>query len=197
MTPFELYRTYISLKIHFSNPNYSFLKFNSKSKASLASFNKRKDKYFFEKYSSKYPKDVLKEIIIANLIKDNLWVGNIFSESGLKNYTDWKKDYQSSKYLFKQQMQAVLSEVDSLKDLFDVSSSHPKIFKYYFADEVNLNTVTLLDKILCYTRHIDGKLDDFIWNNFSLKVKKYGELMFDNYYEYAMILKELVNEVSA
>ena len=54
VTPYETYQTYLSMKSHFTNPKYDFFKYGGKSRATVSSFNKRKDKYWFEKTSRKY-----------------------------------------------------------------------------------------------------------------------------------------------
>ena len=54
VTPFETYQTYLSMKSHFTNKRYDFFKYGGKSRATMTSFNKRKDKYWFEKTSRKY-----------------------------------------------------------------------------------------------------------------------------------------------
>lgn len=48
MTPFDVYKTYLSLKNHFTKENYDYFKYCGKSKASIESFNKRKDRYFLK-----------------------------------------------------------------------------------------------------------------------------------------------------
>ena len=54
VTPFETYQSYLSMKSHFTNRKYDFFRYGGKSRATMASFNKRKDKYWFEKTSRKY-----------------------------------------------------------------------------------------------------------------------------------------------
>ena len=51
MTPFDAYKTYLALKNHFSKPKYDYFKYAGKSRASIESFNKRKDRYWFERIS--------------------------------------------------------------------------------------------------------------------------------------------------
>ena len=51
VTPFETYQTYLSMKSHFTNSKYDFFKYGGKSRATITSFNKRKDKYRIEKTS--------------------------------------------------------------------------------------------------------------------------------------------------
>ena len=51
VTPFEVYQNYLSLKSHFTNPKYDYFKYNKKVRATITSFNRRKDRYFFERTS--------------------------------------------------------------------------------------------------------------------------------------------------
>jgi len=57
VTPFETYQSYLSMKSHFTNQKYDFFRYGGKSRATMSSFNKRKDKYWFEKTSRKYSDD--------------------------------------------------------------------------------------------------------------------------------------------
>ena len=49
MTGFDCYRTYLAFKNHFTKDNFDYFKYGGKTNATTTSFNKRKDKYFFEK----------------------------------------------------------------------------------------------------------------------------------------------------
>ena len=51
MTGFDCYRTYLAFKNHFTKDNFDYFKYGGKTNATTTSFNKRKDKYFFEKMS--------------------------------------------------------------------------------------------------------------------------------------------------
>ena len=60
MVPFDTYKTYLALKNHFTKDSYDYHKYQGKSRASLQSFYKRKDRYWFEKLSrQKEEKDVI------------------------------------------------------------------------------------------------------------------------------------------
>ena len=48
VTPFETYQSYLSMKSHFTNRKYDFFRYGGKSRTTIAYFNKRKDKYWFE-----------------------------------------------------------------------------------------------------------------------------------------------------
>ena len=106
VTPFETYQSYLSMKSHFTNRKYDFFRYGGKSRATMASFNKRKDKYWFEKTSRKYSDEQIVDFLLANFVTTdnpkNLWIGEIIN-SGERTYADWMRRKQSISYLFKEE----------------------------------------------------------------------------------------------
>ena len=49
VNPFETYKSYLGLKNHFTKDKYDYHKYCGKSRASINSFYRRKDRFFFEK----------------------------------------------------------------------------------------------------------------------------------------------------
>ena len=111
MTPFDAYKTYLALKNHFSKSNYDYFKYAGKSRASVASFEKRKDKYWFERISRQKNDNEIKDFFIANLLEaddpNSVWIGNVIRDGDIY-YKEWIKKQQSLKYLFTQQSQEML-----------------------------------------------------------------------------------------
>ena len=196
VTPFETYRTYLSMKSHFTNPKYDFFKYGGKSRATVSSFNKRKDKYWFEKTSRKYSDEEVLNFLLANFVTtdnpQNLWIGEIIN-SGERNYADWMRRKQSLTYLFKEQSEKLLSE-NELETVFDCSKGHPVILKKYLGGEISLETLTILEKVFSFRKEFDKKLKDPVWETVSLKIKKYIPFININTFSYKKILRELINE---
>ena len=65
VTPFDTYQHYLSLKNHFTNPKYDFFRYGAKTRASVSSFNKRRDKYWFEKTSRKYNDEEVVKFLVS------------------------------------------------------------------------------------------------------------------------------------
>ena len=198
VTPFETYRTYLSMKSHFTNPKFDFFKYGGKSRATMASFNKRKDKYWFEKTSRKYSDEEILNFLLANFVTtdnpQNLWIGEIIN-SGERNYADWMRRKQSLTYLFKEQSEKLLSE-NELETIFDCSKGHPVILKKYLGGEISLETLTILEKVFSFVRDFDKKLADPVWETVSLKIKKYIPFININVFNYKKILKEVISNGS-
>ena len=195
VTPFETYRTYLSMKSHFTNPKFDFFKYGGKSRATMTSFNKRKDKYWFEKTSRKYSDQQVLDFLLSNFViadnPQNLWIGEIIN-SGERNYADWMRRKQSLTYLFKEQSEKLLSE-NELQTVFDCSKGHPVILKRYLGGEISLETLTIMEKVFSFVRDFDKKLTDPVWETVSLKIKKYIPFININVYNYKKILKEVIN----
>ena len=198
VTPFETYRTYLSMKSHFTNPKYDFFKYGGKSRATVSSFNKRKDKYWFEKTSRKYSDQQVLDFLLSNFVTadnpQNLWIGEIIN-SGERTYAEWMRRKQSMTYIFKEQSEKLLLESD-LEKLFRCSKGHPIILKKYLGGEVSLETLIILEKVFSFVKDFDKKLTDPVWETVSFKIKKYIPFININVYNYKKILKEVISNGS-
>ncbi len=198
VTPFETYQTYLSMKSHFTNRKYDFFKYGGKSRATMSSFNKRKDKYWFEKTSRKYSDEEVLNFLLSNFVTtdnpQNLWIGEIIN-SGERNYAEWMRRQQSLTYLFKEQSIELLSK-KNLNEVFDCSKGHPPLLKKYLGGEISLETLTILEKVFSFVKNFDKKLDDPVWESVSLKIKKYTPFININVFHYKKILKEVIDNGS-
>ena len=196
MSPFECYTQYLGLKNHFCNPKYDYFKYHKKTRASLTSFNKRKDKYFFEKSSRKYSDDEIVSFFVSNFIAadnpQNLWIGEIIN-SGERTYADWMRRQQSLSYLFKEQSEELLSQT-KLEDVLNCSNGHPPILKKFLSGKICIETLVIFDKIFQFGNIFDKKLLDPVWETVSHKIKKYSPFLNTDVFQYKKILREIVNE---
>src|SRR6056300_1919565 len=197
VSPFETYQHYLSLKNHFTNPKYDFFKYGAKTRASVTSFNKRKDKYWFEKTSRKYSDKEVVDFLVSNFTAtdnpQNLWIGEIIN-SGERNYAEWMKRQQSLTYLFKEQSNELLSE-NELESLFNCSKGHPIVLKKFLGGNISLETLVIYNKIFLFGNKFDKKLNDPIWETVSLKIQKYSPFLNNlDMFKYKKILRDIVDE---
>ena len=196
VTPFETYQTYLSMKSHFTNRKYDFFKYGGKSRATMSSFNKRKDKYWFEKTSRKYSDEEVLDFLLANFVNadtpQNLWIGEIIN-SGERTYAEWMRRKQSLTYIFREQSEKLLSETD-LEKLFSCSKGHPLVLKRYLGGEISLETLMILEKVFSFAKDFDKKLQDPVWETVSLKLRKYSPFLNINVFTYKKVLREIINE---
>ena len=103
------------------------------------------------------------------------------------------KRQQSLTYLFKEQLEELLSE-KKLDEVFDCSKGHPPILKKYLGGDLSLETLIILEKIFSFVKKFDKTIKDPVWETVSLKVKKYIPFININMVYYKKILREIVNE---
>ena len=196
MAPFEVYCEYLALKSHFTNPKYDYFKYNKKVRATITSFNRRRDKYFFEKTSRKYSDKEVVDFLVANFVEstsvNQIWIGEIIS-SGERTYQEWMRRQQSLTYLFKEQSNELFSET-KLDDALNCSKGHPPVLKKFLSGKISLETLVIYDKIFLFGKMFDKKLLDPVWETVSLKIKKYSPFLNTDVVQFKKILREIIDE---
>jgi hypothetical protein len=175
MDGFDVYKTYLALKLHFSKDTYNFFTFNGKSRASLQSFEKRKDKYFFKKIGIKYDEKEIVNFLLSHFIEDsNCWIGNI-SVNKSKTYSEWKNKIQSMSFVFQNEMDLLSNISEDFDTLFKVNNGqHPIILKEYLAGNVSLESMVILQKIINFIPYFSQKISEpIVWPEVKKLVVKY------------------------
>ena len=84
MKPHEVYQSYLAFKNHFTKEKYDYFKYGGRSRASEKAFNKRKDRYFFERISRKKNDEEIKQFFLANFSQasdpSQVWIGPIIDD---------------------------------------------------------------------------------------------------------------------
>jgi hypothetical protein len=195
MMPFDAYKQYLSLKNHFTKDKYDYHKYCGKSRATVQSFYKRKDRFWFEKLARNKSDQEVIEFFISNFITctdpSKLWIGEMIRE-GEGRYTSWKKRTQSLSYVFREEMESVLADQD-LDFVFANKTGHPLILKKYLSGDISIETLVICDKILGYRNDYDKKLTDPVWETVSMRMKKYSPFLNIDVFRYKKILKEIVH----
>ena len=194
VTPFEVYQTYLSFKNHFTKEKYDYFKYSGKTNASITSFNKRRDRYFFEKMSRQKNDIEIKEYFLSNFITEDpskIWIKEII-QNGEGRYSEWKKRTQSLSYRFKEEMESVIGS-NKFDSIFSYTKGHPDILKKYLKGDISIETLIILDKVVRFRNQFDKKLTDPVWLSVSLILKKYEPFLNIDVSRYKTILKEIVH----
>ena len=196
--PYDAYREYLALKNHFTKDSYDYFKYNKKVRATVQSFYKRKDRFWFERVvRQKTDKEVV-DFFVANFVScsdpQSLWIGEIMKE-GETRYKEWQKKVQSLSYLFKEESQQIFSQ-HKFEEVFDCSKSHPVLLKMFLSGKISLETMVIYDRIFLYGNNFDKKLKDPVWESVSMKIKKYNPFLNIDVLKFRKILKEVVLEDS-
>jgi len=172
MDPFEVYKLYNALKLHFEQDSYDAIKYNYKTTVNPNSFFKRKDKYFFAKLG-KNQKD-LQNFFVFNFIEDMKYVGDMMDIEGQQNYTKHKKIHESIHREFEKDINTITEQFDNLL-VVNTINTPPKIIEMWMEEEVSLETVVILNSLTDFIR-VEGKkiTETLFWPDVSRKITKYG-----------------------
>ena len=194
MMPFDAYRCYLSLKNHFTKDNYDYHKYRGKSRATVQSFYKRKDRFWFEKIARQKTDKEVEEFFVSNFITSTdpskLWIGEMIRD-GDERYMQWKKRTQSLSYVFKEETEKLFAG-KKLPEVFDCTKGHPPVLKNFLNGNISIETMVIYDKIFLFGNNFDNKLKDPVWESVSMKIKKYSPFLNIDVLRYRKILKEIV-----
>lgn len=168
MTPYEVYIDYLALKRHFTS-DYDYKKFKGKVKVKRETFEKRKDRYLFEKIARHYDPHGL---MLANISKKNsLWIRDLTGEDAKQEYLEWTKREQA-------RTRFVELDLDKLDEDFNSNfiiknGTHPHLLKLLLGEAITIETfIILTDIINCFPYWDKHLCDDFIWNDIKKKCLK-------------------------
>ena len=196
MIPFEVYRTYLSVRNHFTRDSYDFFKFGGKTKVSSGAFDRRKDRYIFDKISKDFRDDEVPLLFVSNFVaKDKFWIGNVLSEESRNIYTTWKKRIQSLSYGFKNDVEIIAQEMNDreidFNSVFKIQDGqHPIILRLALANLISLESFLILNKILDFFPQFNRQIGEtIIWPDFYKKCVKYEPFVKVDTTQFKFILK--------
>lgn len=188
MTPYECYLDYLALKAHFTREDYDYFKFNGKVNAKYSSFEKRNDRYKFEKLSTKTnPHERLLASISA---KPDIWIADILDNP--EYYNSWKSTQKSLTYTFTSDIKNLSQDFDSNFRVID--GNHPSFLKLYLRKKITRETLLVTNRIINFIPHWKKSIkDDVVWPNIFFNLKKYSGFLEVDLEDMKKILKEEIN----
>jgi len=183
------------MKQHFTKDSYDYLKYCGRIKASPAAFNKRKDRYFFERMSRQKNDKEIEQFFVANFAScddpQRLYMADIV-KNGEKTFTAWQKRNQSLTYIFKNEIEELFDDKNFDAMFYIDGNRHPDILKAFLRGNVSIETLIILEKILGYKSRFDKKLTDPVWELISYRINKYAPFLNIDVFRYKKILKETI-----
>lgn len=179
MEPYDAYKLYQAIKLHFESDSYDVQKYNYKTSVKPQAFFKRKDKYYFAKLARKYPKtEELTNFYVSNFINDAKWVGDMNEEVGEKNYANWQKSNQSVSFIFQQDLYTLHTWCTSNNCTFDDllvvrDNQHPLVCTMYVRNDIDIVTVIILNQLTGFLDHANKQITEtLVWPDLYRKLKK-------------------------
>lgn len=196
MTGYECYSIYNSLKLHFTSEKYDYFKYLGKSRVSIDTFEKRKDKYFFHKLSRRYNKDELINFLVANFMKNhNVWIGSLLEDSADVLYKEQMGVQQSLGYIFRDECSKTFSMCENPNDILRTDGQYPQLLSNTLQGEIHVETLVILNDLLGFFSMWNQKIQDSIrWPDFRLTCLKYRPFLHYDKDVYKGYLVQILNK---
>ena len=195
---FDVYKTYLAVKLHFASDTYDYYKYGGKVNAKLDTFTKRKDRYFFHKLSTRYAETDILDFFVANFLADSKrWIGNLLQNDGRDVYLDYKKRKEAFAYHFKQDLGNIVSDFSRRNLSFDdgflcSGGQHPRMLRLLIQKKISFQTAVVLNHFLNFTENWDKEITEkIVWPEISLKVARVKPFVNFNATECKLIMKEV------
>jgi hypothetical protein len=170
MDSLQVYQLYLSLRLHFTRPDFDITKSRKGVKVSREAFLKRKDLFALRKLGETKQKTEIIDFLVANFVSGNQW-GGVFDAEANEVYAEWQIRMQKLGYTFKQDIQTLYADGNPFEV---IDGQHPKVLKLYLGKKISLESIAILAKIgIIENIDYSSLSNDFIWNDFVHLVKKY------------------------
>jgi len=197
---FEVYKTYLAVKLHFTSASYDYIKYEGKINAKLDTFTSRNDRYFFHKLSTRYKQDEILDFFVANFAKDDKkWVKSLLENDGKGNYLEYKKYQNAVGYHFRNDCSLLNDRIGRdmvrFNDVLLVSNGqHPTMLRLLIQRKINIQTAIIIDSILSYSKNWSKDINEkVVWPKIAFKMAKLKGFMKYNETECKLIMKEVFN----
>ena len=182
MEPYDVYKYFLAMKLHFESDSYEAPKYNFKTSAKPQSFFKRRDKYHFAKLGRKFdePNELIDFFTAQFTASDKTWVGDMLQDE--EKYTEWQRRQQSLTYNFEQDINTLAEEADTFDEILrtrgEGNNDYPLVIEKFLQDEISLETVVILDRLTGFMRRADRAISEtIVWPDLSKRIRKYGLLL--------------------
>tara|TARA_B110000444_G_scaffold22008_3_gene18279 strand:- start:16570 stop:17166 length:597 start_codon:yes stop_codon:yes gene_type:complete len=155
---YQAYQIYQSLKLHFTS-DYDAVKYNFKTAVKQHSFEKRRDRYFFEKLSRRFKRDELVNYFTANLLENqNGWIGDMSDEV----YSAFCARYDKLTYMFDQDIKKLAESGYTFDEMCSTTEDYSvnPILEALRAREIHPETVVLLDILVNFLKRLRTAVSD-------------------------------------
>lgn len=195
-TGYGAYVVFVTVRTHFKSPTFDMFKYR-KVNASKAAYEKRSDKWFFEKVAKEYQERDLADFFISNRLEDRNYITELLEDDAIENFTKYKARRQALTYTYTQNLDRVFRH--GLHKPFEIAEGeYPYIVGLYLRQAISPETMIILNDFIPFFDKFDKYLgtNDIIWSKIALKLRRYKPFLKYDRDKFKAILKEKIDEVT-
>jgi len=170
MEPFDVYKIYLALKLHFTTDSYDITKHKFAAKGRKDTFLKRKDLIVIRKLAKDFSRQEIIDMLVANFVSGDRW-GGVFDAQAFDTYKQWQAKQEKIAYQFEQDLYAIQlrMEKDNIED--STQGDHPLILKMLLGNLITLETVVIINRNLNFCNEYK---EDLVLSDFVRLIEKYA-----------------------
>ena len=173
MDGFKAYKIFMATKLHFTTEKYDVFEKEGRVTGSRSTFEKRNDRFLFEKLSNKFKSEQdLAHFFVANFAYGNRNV--IYSEESDSFYREWTRRKESRTQIFKQDLDTIENHVWVNKiqpsELFSIESGAPELLKLYLGGHVTLESMVIINEFENFLQSWEPLI--MMWHDAFLIIRK-------------------------
>ena len=195
---FDVFRTYLAVKMHFTTDTYNYAKYEGRVNAGLETFTKRNDRYFFHKLSKRYGQDQIVDYFVANFLADSKkWIGNLISDEGADEYNKFRKYKESIGYHFRNDCVYISDDFNRRNISFDNgfgvhNGQHPRALRLLIQKKIHFQTAFIMDSIISFSKDWNNNIEEkVVWTQIYKKFVKMKPFIHFNRTQAKLTMKEV------
>jgi hypothetical protein len=186
----QVYHDYVSLKLHFNQPDYYGHTFSVNTKLMNINIKTRNDYLYFYQLGSYFKsRKAMNSYLLSGFIKNvDMWIGDfiIYSDDLIPLHQSRIKRCSNLIQVFDEDCSIIHEKDSNLKTLLKTDKSAPPIM---FIPNINKETLAVLDYFTNFTQYAKDTLD-ISWKRDALSINKYKWFLKIDHPEILKILKK-------
>jgi hypothetical protein len=175
MSPFQVAKCYLALKMHFTTDRYDVFKYKGRVSMSHEAFEKRKDKHRLEKMARNMNDSEIVQFFVANFCRKPDYSG-LFDDQSETRFKKWAAYQESLSYNFGNEVKKLFEDAQEdgmcYNDVFfSDEQQHPPILTAYLGNSISIETFIILDRLNSFTEKMVG---DVVTESILRTARKYG-----------------------
>lgn len=180
MTGYDAFTLYQAIKLHFTVPSYDYFKYQHKTKCTVESYDRRKDKYMYHKLCRKYSQQGdLEFFLAANFFgceDRKIWIGDLLKDDADELCLEKRKIKESLEYTVKEDLRKIhITSPLRMKESLQVQGGeYPVLLTATMQHDIHPETLVAIDVLTgCLDIWSKRITDTIIYPSFRLRLQRY------------------------
>jgi hypothetical protein len=183
MDDYNLFKTYVAMKSHFTTEAYDYIKYGGKVSISETAYQKRKDIASFKIVAGWLPQKHCESLLVSHFIEMNDFTISFLCENPTKSqkiYNRWKERTSNILEVYNKDIKTIAhASSGSWRDcIIQSEDDYPLLFKLVMSRKIAPETYSLLDDLFQHTSKAYKGMDtDLMFLGLNLKYRKYRSFL--------------------